>query len=176
MKSKALRGLFCYLGAYLPLFCTLGGQLNKVQLVEIATPILDDLGYELWACEYQPQGQLVQMRLFIDKLGEGSFSLDDCMQVSRLLRPILDVEYDMRGEYHLEISSPGVNRKLYTVAQMQRYIGQQVQVRLYAPIDKRKQFKGVLQAATDKTVTLDDSDGNVFDFAQSDIAKVNVVS
>lgn len=149
--------------------------MNKIQLNEVVTPILDDLGYELWSCEFKPQGQLTQIQLYVDKSGEGAFSLDDCMKVARLLRPILDVEFDMRGQYHLEISSPGIHRRLHTVAQMQRYIGESVQVKLYSAIENRKQFKGILKAADEEAVTLADGD-EVLNFPQADIAKINVIS
>lgn len=149
--------------------------MNKVQLSEIVTPILDDLGYELWACEMLSQNQLTQIQLFVDKSGEGSFSLDDCMEVARLLRPILDVEHNMRGKYHLEISSPGIHRRLHTIEQMERYVGQRVQVRLYSAQNERKQFKGVMKAVDEQSLTLVE-ENVTHTLAQSDIAKVNVIS
>jgi len=103
-------------------------------------PIVVSLGCELWGLEYLTQGRYTTLRLFID--GPTGVSLEDCEKVSRQVSSVLDVEDPIDGEYTLEVSSPGMDRPLYTPAHYARYVGETVNVRLRMARDGRRRFKG----------------------------------
>ncbi len=125
------------------------------QLSALAGPVVESLGCELWGLEYFSQGHHSTLRLYIDK--EGGVSLDDCEAVSRQVSAVMDVEDPIAGEYSLEVSSPGMDRPLYTLEQFARYVGEQVSIRLRVPFDGRRKFTGQLRAveAGDVVVAID---------------------
>jgi len=103
-------------------------------------PIVVSLGCELWGLEYLTQGRYTTLRIFID--GPQGVSLEDCEKVSRQVSSVMDVEDPIDGEYTLEVSSPGMDRPLYTPAHYARYVGETVNVRLRIARDGRRRFKG----------------------------------
>ncbi len=103
-------------------------------------PIVVSLGCELWGLEYLTQGRYTTLRLFID--APAGVSLEDCEKVSRQVSSVMDVEDPIDGEYTLEVSSPGMDRPLYTPAHYARYVGETVNVRLRMARDGRRRFKG----------------------------------
>ncbi len=112
-------------------------------LVAIAEPVVTGLGYELWGVEYLSQGRHSVLRVFID--AENGIEVDDCAAVSRQLSSVLDVEDPIAGEYNLEVSSPGMDRPLFKLEQYQLFAGHQVQIRLRAPFEGRRNFSGLLK-------------------------------
>ena len=84
------------------------------------------------------------MRIFIDH--ENGISVDDCAAVSHQVSGVLDVEDPISGEYNLEVSSPGMDRPLYTLEQFERYVGEEVQLRLLAPVAGKRRLKAQLEA------------------------------
>ena len=113
------------------------------------------------------------MRVYIDT-PEG-VTLDDCSIVSHQVSAVLDVEDPIRGEYNLEISSPGLDRPLFTLEQFERFEGHQCVVRMKAPIEGQKKFTGVIQNVTAQDVVLQMADKTVhlpFDL----IDKANLVA
>ena len=111
-------------------------------LTDLITPVVASLGCELWALEYLTQGRYTTLRIFID--GPNGVSLDDCEKVSRQVSSVLDVEDPIDGEYTLEVSSPGLDRPLYTEAHYARYPGETVSLRMRIAKDGRRRFKGVI--------------------------------
>jgi len=109
-------------------------------LHNLIEPVVVSLGCELWGLEYLTQGRYTTLRLFID--GPEGVSLEDCEKVSRQVSSVLDVEDPIDGEYTLEVSSPGMDRPLYTSAHYARYVGETVNVRLRMARDGRRRFKG----------------------------------
>jgi ribosome maturation factor RimP len=103
-------------------------------------PIVVSLGCELWGLEYLTQGRYTTLRIFID--GPEGVSLEDCEKVSRQVSSVMDVEDPIDGEYTLEVSSPGMDRPLYTAAHYARYLGETVNLRLRMARDGRRRFKG----------------------------------
>lgn len=112
------------------------------QLKALVAPVVSAMECELWGLEYFSQGKFTTLRLFIDK--EGGITLDDCEKVSRQVSSVLDVEDPIQGEYALEVSSPGIDRPLYTLEQFAKYIGEQVSIRLRVPFDGKRKFSGLL--------------------------------
>jgi ribosome maturation factor RimP len=115
---------------------------KQERLTDLITPVVVSLGCELWGLEYLTQGRYTTLRIFID--GPNGVSLDDCEKVSRQISSVLDVEDPIDGEYTLEVSSPGLDRPLYTEAQYARYIGETVSLRMRIARDGRRRFKGVI--------------------------------
>lgn len=93
-------------------------------LENIIRPIVESHGLRLWSCEVQEQGRQTSLRVMIDGAG-----LEDCANLSREISAVLDVEDPFQGAYQLEVSSPGVHRKLSTLAHFAQYIGKEIKVK-----------------------------------------------
>jgi ribosome maturation factor RimP len=118
---------------------------KQEQLHALIAPVAASLGCELWGLEYLTQGRYTTLRIYIDR-EEGGVMLEDCEKVSRQVSSVMDVEDPIDGEYTLEVSSPGMDRPLYTLDQYARYIGEQINVRLRLARDGRRKFKGTIMA------------------------------
>jgi len=92
------------------------------------------------------------VRIFIDH-SEG-ISLDDCSRVSQQLSAVLDVEDPVQVPYTLEISSPGINRKLFSVEQMKKSVGSQVKIKTTWPVNERRNIRGILKNADSEQLTV----------------------
>lgn len=121
-------------------------------LTNLIAPIVSSLGCELWGLEYLTQGRYTTLRIFID--AENGVSLEDCEKVSRQISSVMDVEDPIDGEYTLEVSSPGLDRPLYSEAQYARYIGETVSLRMRIARDGRRRFKGVITKVDNGELTL----------------------
>lgn len=129
-----------------------GFPMIKNELQDLLLPLVSDLGYELWGCEYLSQGRHSLLRIYIDK--EGGIELGDCERVSREVSALLDVEDPIQGNYSLEVSSPGIPRPLFCEQHYSRYIGSPVQLKLYKAIAGNKKLSGVISSVNDQGVTL----------------------
>ncbi len=128
---------------------------KEQQLQAVLAPVVTTLGYEFWGLEYHTHARQTVLRVFIDR-AEG-INVDDCALVSRQLSAVLDVEDPIAVEYTLEVSSPGMDRPLFTLEQFTRYIGEQVKVRLRTPFEGRRNFAGRLRGVeADEVVIADD--------------------
>lgn len=146
--------------------------LEKVR--QVAAPLAAQEGLELVDVEFGGPGGHQTLRLFIDR-PEG-VSLDDCTSLSRAVSAALDVEDPIDGAYDLEVSSPGLDRPLRTPEHFQKYAGERVKVKTYAPIsqtDNRKTFVGTLQGFEGGFVLVD-VDGKVFRIPHAQVSKANV--
>lgn len=112
------------------------------QLQALLEPGVNALGFELWGIEYVSQGRNNTLRIYIDS--ENGIDVDDCAKVSHQVSGVLDVEDPITGHYTLEVSSPGMDRPLFTLEQFAAYAGSQVQVRLRIAFEGRRKFKGLL--------------------------------
>lgn len=139
---------------------------------ELITPVTDELGYMLWDVEYVKEGADMILRITIDK-PEG-IDIEDCEKVSRAIDPIIDEADPIEVSYRMEVSSPGVERVLSRPEHFTACIGEKVEVKLYAPLDGKKQLVGILAAADDKTVTVTSDDGETV-LEKSAVAKVSTV-
>lgn len=110
------------------------------------------LGYELVGVEHLPQGRHTLVRVYIDT-AEG-ITVDDCERVSRQVSGVLDVEDPIRGHYTLEVSSPGLDRPLFTAEHFVRYAGRKAKLRTSLPLAGRRNFTGLLQGMQDNEVVL----------------------
>lgn len=112
-------------------------------LTQLIIPVVESLNCELWGLDYLTQGRYTTLRIYIDA-PEG-VSLEDCEKVSRQVSAVMDVEDPIDGEYTLEVSSPGLDRPLFTEAHYARYVGETVSLRLRIAQAGRRRFKGVVE-------------------------------
>lgn len=125
---------------------------KETQLTELVAPVAEALGFELWGIEYLSQGKQTVVRIYIDS--PDGINVDDCAKVSRQVSGVFDVEDPILGEYNLEVSSPGMERPLFTLEQFKRYVGEQVKVRLRSPFEGRRKFSGQLTGVEDDDVVV----------------------
>jgi len=111
---------------------------------ELVEPAINSLGYELLGIEYHAQGKHSLLRVYIDN--DAGITADDCARVSHQVSGLLDVEDIIRGDYNLEVSSPGLDRPLFTLAHFERFVGEMATVYLVVPIEGRRKFSGIIQA------------------------------
>ena len=126
------------------------------QLEEMLAPTVVALGFTLWGIEYVSQGRHSVLRVYIER--DSGITADDCAAVSTQVSAILDVEDPISGEYTLEVSSPGMDRRLFSLEQYRAYVGEVVDLQLRSPFDGRRKFKGVLTGIEggDVVVRIDD--------------------
>lgn len=123
------------------------------RLNDIINNTVEGLGFELWGYEYRPHSESALLRIFIEK--ETGISVDDCALVSRQIGAVLDVENIIPVAYILEVSSPGMDRVLFTPEQYKNYIGDTIKVRTRTPIEERRNFKGQLKEINQNSITLE---------------------
>ncbi len=142
------------------------------KLYEIITPVVEALGYELVGIEYISQGKHSVLRLYIDS--DKGIVVDDCAEVSHQVSGVLDVEEPIKGGYHLEVSSPGLDRPLFDEKHYERFAGHQAKIQLTAPLDGRRKFQGVLLGLKEGKVAVNvEGDEYLLPFASID--KANLV-
>ena len=146
---------------------------------EIATllaPTVESLGLELLGVEYLPAPGGAVLRLYIDtpQADERAVGIEDCEAVSREVSAQLDVSDPITGHYTLEVSSPGVDRPLFTIGQFTRFLGESAKVGLKLPQDGRRRLQGRIDAVAGGTITFD-VDGQPFAVAIDNIDKARLV-
>lgn len=145
---------------------------RATDLENLVAPAVASQGCELWGLEFSVQGRRSLLRLYIDS--PTGVTLEDCERVSRQVSAVMDVEDPIASAYTLEVSSPGMDRPLYTQAQYARYVGQRIAVRLRVPYDGRRRFQGVLNGLEDGDVVLQVEDTEYL-LPLDSIDKANVV-
>lgn len=138
----------------------------------ILNPFLEKEGYMLYHVEFVKEGQNWFLRVYIDN-EEGRIGTNDCEKVSGYLSEKLDKTDPIEQNYYLEVSSPGLDRELFTEEHFSRYIGEDVDVHLYSQIDGNKIITGILKSFTGEDVTLTVS-GTDKTILKSNIAKVSL--
>ncbi len=172
--TPRMRGLFfarVSRGSLLPVFLGLYKMLGDSQeLRKLLEPVVEALGFELVLIEIAGGGSKT-LRLFID--APGGVMLEDCESVSRQVSAELDVEDPISGQYHLEVSSPGLERPLVKTEHFIRFVGERVKIKLTQHHLGRKRVTGVLTDADDTGVVVD-VDGEAYElgYAEMDTAKL----
>ena len=142
------------------------------RLTEMLTPSVEDLGYELVGIEYIRAGKHSTLRVYIDQ--EAGILVDDCAAVSKQVSAIMDVEDPITNEYTLEVSSPGLERPLFSAVHYQTFIGEEVKVQLRMPIQNRRRWKGIISSVEGEIICIN-VDGTEERFALSNIQKAHIV-
>jgi len=123
------------------------------KVVALFNPVIKDMGYELLGVEYVTSGKHSILRLFIDS--EQGIGVNDCEMVSRQVSAIMDVEDPITGQYSLEVSSPGIERPLFTLAHYQRFLGHDISLRLFRSIEGRRKFSGCIGSVSEVDETIE---------------------
>lgn len=140
---------------------------------ELLAPLIGDLGYELVGAELHGGRRNALLRIYIDRPDQG-ITVDDCERVSREVSALLDVEDPIQASYTLEVSSPGLDRPLFTREHYARFVGHPVRVALTELRDGRRRYKGVISEVGEDTVTLD-VDGEAVTLELAAIKKANLI-
>lgn len=113
---------------------------------------IQELGYELYDVQYVKEGKDYFLRVFIEK--EDGIDLNDCEKVSNEINPLLDEKDFIKEMYFLEVSSPGIERVLRKDEHLKKSIGQEIEVKLFKPIEKQKEFVGILEDYNEEKIIL----------------------
>lgn len=119
---------------------------------ELAAPILEEMGLQLWDVVYEKEGSGWYLRYYVDK--EGGIDINSCEAFSRAISDVLDEADPIDGSYTLEVSSPGIERQLTRDWHFETLMGQQLLVRLIRPVEGVRDFIGTLTDYRDGTLTL----------------------
>lgn len=133
--------------------------------------------YELSRTEFVKEGQDWYLRVYVDKVegeGYGTMGTDDCEAISRYLSEKLDEADPIKQNYYLEVSSPGMDRPLISDKDFARFMGSQIEVRLYKALDGSKFYTGTLTGYEDGKVTIRDEKGKEITLQKNDAAKINL--
>lgn len=144
-------------------------------LRESLSALITSMNYEFVGCELAQEGTRNILRIYID--APTGLTIDDCSLVSRQVSAMLDVNDPIQGKYALEVSSPGINRPLFELAQYQKYIGSRIKIRLHSPINARRQFNGILRRIEGETIflSIEGQEAEV-ELPYSSIDRANVVA
>ena len=141
------------------------------KIAEIAAPIVEEEGCSLWDVEYVREAGSWYLRIYIDR--EGGVSIEDCERISRRLDPILDEEDPIPDSYVFEVGSAGADRELKRPGDFEQFMGDEVEVRLYRPVEGSKQHVGTLCGYENGRVIIS-RNGSSLSFDKDQIAQVRL--
>ena len=145
--------------------------MGSEELARLLQPAIERLGYELSDLEARLSGGHDVVRVFIDK--PGGIGLEDCEKVSLAVGALLDVEDPVAGKYDLEVSSPGLDRKLTKIGHFQRFKGETVKVQMRFSIAGRRRFRGTLVSSDDENIVVNvDGESHTLPMAMIDTARL----
>ena len=124
----------------------------EARIARIVEPVANDLGYALVRVKVTQENGMTLQIMAEDQ--SGRFTIADCERLSKELSPVLDVEDPIDREYHLEVSSPGIDRPLVRARDFKTHVGHEAKVELVDMIEGRKRFRGIIKAADDESVTI----------------------
>lgn len=143
------------------------------KVTELAKPMVEEEGCSLWDVEYVREAGSWFLRIFIDK--DGGVGIDDCERISRRLDPILDEADPIPDSYVFEVGSAGAERELKRPGDFEQFMGSEVEVRLYQPVNGCKVYVGVLAGYDNGRVTVTVGKTEVsFDKSQIALVKLHV--
>ncbi len=138
---------------------------------ELLLPIVEKCGVEIYDVEYVKEGADWYLRAYIDK--EGGVDINDCEKVSRAFSDVLDEKDFIKDAYILEVSSPGLGRTLKKDRHLLKSIGEEVEIKTYKPINKCKEFAGILESFNEKEIVINDGKTSI-QFSRADIAIIRL--
>lgn len=150
---------------------------NTVEIVtQLAQPVVEEMGLQLWDVRFEKEGASWYLRLFIDK--EGGVTIDDCENLSRTFDKILDEADPISQSYYFEVSSPGIGRDLVRPWHFERYLGQDVEVKMIRPMQTVqgktvREFVGTLTKCDEQNVWVT-LEGEELSFAKKDAAYIRL--
>ena len=147
--------------------------MNETRLNEIIEPAVLAMGYEFVGCQLmqQPGGRV--LRIFVDN-PEG-VTLDVCERVSRQVGAVMDVEEPLSGAYTLEVSSPGLERPLFTLAHYKQFLDHRIKLRLRVPVNERRNVKGVINEIAGDNIVIQTDESTQMIVSINNIEKANLL-
>ena len=145
-------------------------------LIRLLEPPIEALGFELVDVEFAREGRGGVLRIFIDARtgdAETGVTVDDCARVSHAVSEVLEIQDPIKGNYTLEVSSPGFDRILRTRAHFERFVGQRIIAELKLPTDGRRRFIGVLKSSSSDTIVVE-VDGKAYSLPFDRIQKARL--
>ena len=139
---------------------------------DMSQTIADELDFELVDLEYIKEFGNYFLRVYIDKIG--GVSTDDCEKMSERLSIALDEKDPIKEAYYLEISSPGLDRPLKTDKDLNRNLGNDVEIKLYISWNNKKNYEGTLASFNDDEITIENNQGNTFSLPRELISIVRL--
>lgn len=137
--------------------------MNNNALIEkietLVKPIADELNYEVYHIEFVKENNEFYLRIYIDK--EEGITITDCEALSRRVSDVLDVEDPIDKAYYLEVSSPGLNRRLFTDEHFKKFVGREVLVKLNGNIEGKKNIKGLLKEVNEENIIVEDDEKTI---------------
>lgn len=140
-------------------------------MTELVSAPVEALGYELVGIEFVRSRTSI-LRIYIDS--EDGINVDDCADVSHQVSAVMDVEDPITVPYHLEVSSPGLDRPLFTAEHYARFTGDEVSLVLRMAVQNRRKWQGIIKSVEGEMITVN-VEGNDEVFALSNIQKANLV-
>ncbi len=147
--------------------------LTQDELSELLTPAIADLGLELVGIEFSPNTAGSLLRVYIDEPERG-ITIEDCERASREISALLDVNDPVAGRYTLEVSSPGLERPLFTPEHFARFVGHVAKINANLALDGRRRFQGAIQSVEGDRITID-QDGKAVTIAHANIGRARLV-
>ncbi len=145
---------------------------RNAELEKIIRPAVEATGFEFWGLEYLAQGKHSVLRVYIDHAD--GIDVDNCAEVSHQVSGVLDLENPIQGYYNLEVSSPGMDRPLFTEEQFARYQGEEAELRVSVAINGRRKFKGTIAQVENGVISLL-VDGESFEIPCQQVEKAHLV-
>lgn len=139
---------------------------------KLAEPLLEKHGFSLYDVEYVKEAGSYYLRIYIDK--PGGITIDDCEIISRAYSDLLDENDFISEPYIMEVSSPGLGRQLKKDRHFQNSIGEEVELKLYKPLDGSKEHTGILTSFTKDTVTIETAPDVFREFSRADISVIRL--
>ena len=145
---------------------------TEKKVLAIVEPILAEKALELADLEFVKEGPNWYLRIYIDK--EGGVTIEDCESVSRILEKKLDEKDPIEQAYILEVSSPGIDRPLKKPEHFQKYMGEIIDIKLYKPLEGKKEYQGELKQFENGIITIIDENDKEIQFVQKETASVRL--
>jgi len=147
-------------------------MIRKEELQALFAPLLEGSDVELVQVQVVPGHKQHQLRIFVDR--PGGIDIGACARLSREIARLLEERLDLRGGYRLEVSSPGMNRPIWTLEHYRRFQGDRLQFDLVEPRDGRTRYQGTIAAVDGERVTLEAETGETFTLALTEIASATL--
>lgn len=135
---------------------------------------IEDLGYSLYDVQYVKEGQNYFLRVFIEK-EEGTIDLNDCEKVNDGINDILDTADYIKEQYFLEVSSTGIEKVLRKDKHLRAHLGEEIEIKLFKPVEGKKELTGTLEGFDENNVTLKIEDNSNINLARKDISLIKTV-
>lgn len=148
---------------------------TEKKVKECVKPIIENIGYELYDIIYEKEGTQNYLRIFIDK--KGGIDINDCETVNNAITDILDEKDFIKNAYMLEVSSPGIERRIRSDEHLKQNIGNKIQINTYKKYEEfdNKSAVGNLKEFDDTYITIETDDANIIKIKKEDVSKMNTI-